>query len=74
MTSFAYTGKALELQKRFDTDALAAAELQVIVHSILSPADRAFIGGWRCSGWHRWIRRAPHGQLQGWGEGIRQDA
>jgi predicted pyridoxine 5'-phosphate oxidase superfamily flavin-nucleotide-binding protein len=43
MTMFAYTDKALELQKRFDTEALAAAELQVIVHEALSPADRAFI-------------------------------
>ncbi|MEO7336343.1 MAG: pyridoxamine 5'-phosphate oxidase family protein [Caldimonas sp.] len=44
MAAFAYTGKALELQKRFDTEALAAAELQVIVHDALSPQDRAFIG------------------------------
>jgi uncharacterized protein len=43
MGQFAYTDKALELQKRFDTQALAAAELQVIVHDALSPADRAFI-------------------------------
>jgi uncharacterized protein len=45
MTAFAYTAKALELQKRFDTESLAAAELQVIVHDSLSPADRAFVGG-----------------------------
>jgi len=45
MAGFAYTAKALELQQRFDTTALAAAELQVIVHDALSPADRAFIGG-----------------------------
>ena len=44
MTKFAYTEKALELQKRFDTEALAAAELQVIVHDTLSPADRGFVG------------------------------
>jgi uncharacterized protein len=43
MANFAYTEKALELQKRFDTEALAAAELQVIVHDALSPADRGFI-------------------------------
>jgi hypothetical protein len=43
MAAFAYTDKALELQKRFDTEALAAAELQVIVHDALSPADRGFI-------------------------------
>ncbi len=43
MTSFAYTAKALELQQRFDTEKLAAAELQVIVHDALSPADRGFI-------------------------------
>jgi uncharacterized protein len=43
MTQFAYTAKALELQKRFDTTALAAAELQVIVHDALSPGDRAFV-------------------------------
>jgi uncharacterized protein len=43
MAQFAYTDKALELQKRFDTQALAAAELQVIVHDALSPGDRAFI-------------------------------
>ena len=43
MTQFAYTQKALELQKRFDTEALAAAELQVILHDTLSPPDRGFI-------------------------------
>lgn len=43
MTAFAYTDQALALQKRFDTKALAAAELQVIVHDTLSPADRCFI-------------------------------
>ena len=43
MTQFAYTQKSLELQKRFDTEALAAAELQVIVHDSLSPLDRGFI-------------------------------
>jgi uncharacterized protein len=43
MTQFAYTAKALDLQKRFDTTALAAAELQVIVHDALSPGDRAFV-------------------------------
>jgi hypothetical protein len=43
MAQFAYTAKALGLQQRFDTTALAAAELQVIVHDTLSPADRAFI-------------------------------
>ena len=43
MTPFAYTEQARALQKRFDTEGLAAAELQVIVHDALSPADRAFI-------------------------------
>ncbi len=43
MAHFSYTQKALELQKRFDTEALAAAELQVIVHDTLSPLDRGFI-------------------------------
>jgi uncharacterized protein len=43
MGQFAYTEQALALQKRFDTQALAAAELQVIVHDALSPGDRAFI-------------------------------
>jgi len=43
MAKFAYTDKALGLQQRFDTTALAAAELQVIVHDTLSPPDRAFI-------------------------------
>jgi uncharacterized protein len=43
MAGFDYTPQAKALQKRFDTEALAAAELQVIVHSSLSPADRAFI-------------------------------
>jgi uncharacterized protein len=43
MAAFTYTAKARELQKRFDTEALAAAELQVIVHDALSPADRGFI-------------------------------
>jgi uncharacterized protein len=45
MSGFAYTPKALELQKRFDTESLAAAELQVIVHDALTPADSAFISG-----------------------------
>jgi hypothetical protein len=36
--------KAFELQRLFDTTVLAAAELQVIVHDTLSPADRAFVG------------------------------
>jgi uncharacterized protein len=40
---FSYTPQALELQKRFDTEALAAAELAVIVHDTLSPPDRGFI-------------------------------
>jgi uncharacterized protein len=40
---FSYTPKALELQKRFDTEALAAAELAVIVHNTLTPPDRGFI-------------------------------
>ena len=44
MTAFTYTAKARELQKRFDTEGLAAAELQVIVHDALSTADRGFIG------------------------------
>ena len=44
MTAFAYATEALALQKRFDTEALAAAELQVIVHDALSAADRGFIG------------------------------
>lgn len=43
MTPFAYTPQALALQKRFDTEALAAAELQAIVHDSLSPLDRGFI-------------------------------
>lgn len=44
MTQFAYTEKALELQKRFDTEALANAELQVLVHDSLSAPDRKFVG------------------------------
>jgi uncharacterized protein len=43
MAGFDYTPQAKALQKRFDTEALAAAELQVIVHSSLSPSDRGFI-------------------------------
>ena len=43
MTPFAYTEQARALQKRFDTEGLAAAELQVIVHDALSAADHAFI-------------------------------
>lgn len=43
MSKFAYTAKALELQERFDTTNLAAAELQVIVHDVLSDPDKAFI-------------------------------
>lgn len=45
MAGFAYTDQALALQKRFDTEALAAAELQVIVHDALTPQDSAFIAG-----------------------------
>lgn len=45
MSGFAYTEQALALQRRFDTEALAAAELQVIVHDSLTPQDRAFIEG-----------------------------
>ncbi len=43
MSGFTYTEKALELQKRFDTESLAAVELQVIVHDALTPADQGFI-------------------------------
>ena len=43
MSKFAYTPKALELQKRFDTANLAAAELQVIVHDELTDNDKGFI-------------------------------
>ncbi len=43
MAAFAYSAEAQALQQRFDTTALAAAELQVIVHDALSAADRAFI-------------------------------
>lgn len=43
MAGFAYTDEALALQRRFDTSALAAAELQVIVHDALSADDRAFV-------------------------------
>jgi hypothetical protein len=43
MSNFTYTPKALELQKRFDTANLAAAELQAIVHYELAPHDKAFI-------------------------------
>jgi uncharacterized protein len=45
MSGFAYTEQAMALQRRFDTEALAAAELQVIVHDSLTPQDRAFIEG-----------------------------
>ena len=45
MGSFAYTDEALVLQRRFDTEALASAELAVIVHDVLTPADQAFIAG-----------------------------
>jgi uncharacterized protein len=40
---FGYTPQALALQKRFDTEALAAAELAVIVHDTLTPGDRGMI-------------------------------
>lgn len=43
MGGFAYTDEALKLQRRFDTEALAAAELAVIVHDALTPQDRAYI-------------------------------
>ncbi len=43
MTDFAYSPEALALQQRFDTTALAAAELQVIVHDALTSDDSAFV-------------------------------
>jgi len=43
MSTFAYSPQSLELQKRFDTEALAQAGLQMIVHGALSPTDREFI-------------------------------
>lgn len=43
MAGFAYTPEALALQRRFDTTALAAVELQVIVHDALTADDRAFV-------------------------------
>jgi len=43
MAGFAYTPEALALQQRFDTSALAAAELQVIVHDELTADDSAFV-------------------------------
>lgn len=43
MAGFAYSPEALALQQRFDTTALAAAELQVIVHDTLTPDDSAFV-------------------------------
>lgn len=45
MSGFSYTAEARALQQRFDTTALAAAELQVIVHDVLTPQDRAFVEG-----------------------------
>jgi len=45
MTGFACTPQVLALQRRFETEALAAAELQVIVHDTLSANGRAFIAG-----------------------------
>ncbi len=43
MSNFSYSDQARVLQKRFDTTALADAELQVIVHDTLTEADRGFI-------------------------------
>ncbi|MGS5085712.1 pyridoxamine 5'-phosphate oxidase family protein [Hydrogenophaga sp. A37] len=43
MADFAYTPEALALQQRFDTSALAAAELQVIVHDALTSDDSALV-------------------------------
>ncbi len=43
MRQFSYTDEALALQKKFDTEALAAVELQVIVHDELTDSDRKFI-------------------------------
>ncbi len=43
MSKFNYTPKARELQARFDTTALADAELQVIVHDTLTDNDQGFI-------------------------------
>ncbi len=43
MAGFAYTPEALALQQRFDTSALAAVELQAIVHDTLTADDSAFV-------------------------------
>lgn len=43
MAGFAYSSEALALQQRFDTSALAAAELQALVHDTLTAADTAFV-------------------------------
>mgnify|MGYP000890841878 CR=1 FL=1 len=43
MAGLTYCPETLALQQRFDTSALAAAELQTLVHDRLTPADQAFI-------------------------------
>ena len=44
MSGFGYTDEARALQARFDTERLAGALLDVIVHDALDGNDRAFIG------------------------------
>ncbi len=44
MSGFGYTDEARALQARFDTETLAGALLDVIVHHALDENDRAFIG------------------------------
>jgi uncharacterized protein len=75
MSRFAYTAQALELQERFDTTALAAAELQVIVHDALSPGDRALVEQAEMF----WLSSVdeqgpPHRPLQRWCARVRENA
>ena len=44
MSGFGYTDEARALQARFDTETLAGALLDIIVHDALDENDRAFVG------------------------------
>lgn len=45
MTNFTYSNESIALQRRFETEALAQAELGGLVHAQLTEDDTAFISG-----------------------------
>lgn len=43
--NFSYSAQSIELQRRFGTEALAAAELQSIVHTEMTESDQSLVRG-----------------------------